>query len=728
MLRWQAFPWTVHFFLLGFISLFLAWRTLRGRTTPLQRSTAALFLANAIWVLGKAGSYLLADPHAAINAFLFSIFGLIAAVPAVACMALCYAGQENRLQPTRVVVVSMLYFAYACQHLLKTDPLRIYDAIEFRPQGDVNVIWAVQTPLGEWMMWLAQIPVLIGLGALAHRWTRLEPLARIQAAGLLVTIFVPWAGFYLQAAFNVPVVESLGLPAVLSNLALIAWYFLQRWVPRLALTPIAREVVFEGMRDAIVVTDPRGLILDLNPAARQILPTRDLLGRAFDAQWAASWSGPPLEWENGFQGEYGRPSESTAGEQFAQLRITQLLHRSQPSGWVLTIQDVTRAKLAARELIEARQAAERAAAAKSEFLAMMSHEIRTPMNGVLGTAHLLEDSALNAEQARHVHTILQSGRALMAILNDVLDMAKLEAGRFELDRIAFSWPEIAGQTIALFGAQAAAKGVTLHHEMLDPVPELLEGDPQRLGQVLANLVGNAVKFTDAGTIRVTATYDAQFGLEVLVADTGPGIPPDRQADLFEQFSQVDTSSQRRYGGTGLGLAISRRLIQLMNGEIGVESEWGAGSTFWFRVPLAAPAGRLPVPETPADTTSFDAAVLLVEDNPVNQRVAAGLLRKLGCRVVIAGDGEEALRLSQSQPPDLILMDCFMPVMDGYTAAQRLRARGDRTPIVALTASVTPRDRERCTQSGMDDFLSKPIQPLELRRVLSRWSRAETSAA
>ena len=436
---------------------------------------------------------------------------------------------------------------------------------------------------------------------------------------------------------------------------------------------------------------------------------------------------------------WGLPQDSGASLDLMGARFVDA--RNQPTGFILVggkeggkeftqedealLRQLASITSLALQHIESRTAAEAASVAKSQFLANMSHELRTPMNAILGMTDLALAETLSPTVRDYLQTVRESARVLLDLLNEALDLSRIEAGRFDLESTAFSLHMVVEQVIKALRVRAAEKGLDLVYEMSDQVPGVLVGDPLRFRQVLTNLVDNAIKFTHEGKIVVSVYVKDRMPkwvrIEAAVSDTGIGISPEDQERVFAAFTQADASTTRNYGGTGLGLTISRKLVEMMEGRIWIEGNADGGSTFYFNVRLKIPQDSaaektvLPAP-APARAAGRVLRVLLAEDTPTNQKLAEYLLARQGHAVTIAGDGRRAVELIEKQDFDLVLMDVQMPVMDGFQATASIRALADpdkaSVPIIAMTAHALKGDAERCLAAGMNAYVSKPIRAQE----------------
>jgi len=411
-------------------------------------------------------------------------------------------------------------------------------------------------------------------------------------------------------------------------------------------------------------------------------------------------------------------------------------------GAVVTFSNITEKKLIIEQFKAAKVQADAANEAKSAFLAVMSHEIRTPMNGVVSMSTLLLETDLSAVQRDYAEIVSRSGENLLLLIDEILDFSKIDAGKLELERACFDLQLLLDDINRLLAYRADDAGLALSYTIESGIPKILKGDPGRVRQVITNLVGNALKFTTQGAVVVTASLvsdqEGSVTIRFAISDTGIGIPESRLSAIFTPFTQVDASTTRKYGGTGLGLTICKRLAELMGGEIGVTSEEGKGSTFWFTVQLekqsgeplkaAQEAATLAQPVTPGVVAGRDnstARILLAEDNLINQKVALHLLKSLGYSADVVSDGQQAVEALTKINYDLVLMDCMMPNMSGFEATDIIRTQSSgvldhNVPIIALTANAMKEDRDKCLEAGMDDYVAKPVKKVVLAAVLEKW--------
>ena len=513
---------------------------------------------------------------------------------------------------------------------------------------------------------------------------------------------------------------------------------------------ISDSAIMENVADGVMLLDADGRIVQVNEQCLLLygLASReDAIGHRYEEVLAAVWlaqspyqtpSRTDEHWSQMLV-EHRRFAGAPFEVQLPRDRWLRVIEQRGPNGVAYSTHvDISELKRQQRAVTLAKEAADRANAAKSAFLAMMSHEIRTPMNGIIGMNHLLLESGLGAQQRFYAETVGKSAETLLGIIDDVLDVSRLEAGKLSLETIAFDLGELVDATIRLMTPRAGERGLTLRRDRSpgDIGEERVLGDPTRIRQVLLNLISNAVKFTETGdvTIAVARAADGAGPVTIEVSDTGIGLDPTAIDKLFQRFEQADGTITRRFGGSGLGLHISRQLVELMGGSIGAEPRPGGGSRFWFTLPLGRPVEEAPA-EAPAARSDAllrrGGRVLVVEDHLINRLVVEEILCRAGFTVEIAASGQAAIDQFANTLPDLVLMDVQMPDMDGLEATRRIKALSAAAagvPIVALTANAMEGDRQQCLAAGMVDYVAKPFDPPSLIRTVDRWIRRPDTSA
>ena len=592
-----------------------------------------------------------------------------------------------------------------------------------------HLVYSVTTFHALALVWMNDGNLIYSLGLVVNNVAIASGLERprVQLAWGSYSVLGAAAVFLLHPAPDAdPAFMILGLLCFHAIFTAIYW---RMW--RALCATADREALFtatfEGAGDALILLTADARISRANPRAEALLGrlAAELVGRAF-AEFVADDALAPTR-----TGGDTVPMVRADGAPFT----AEVLRNPLPNdaGTLVRMIDVTRALRDRAQLQAALRQAEAAVTAKGTFIATMSHEIRTPMTGVLGMLTLLEDGPLNREQRQRVGAATRSAQSLRRILDEILDYSKLESGHLDVHPQPTEPRALMQELADLFAPQLSAKGLTMPVRVGDDVPRAAMLDPVRVRQVLMNLLGNALKFTDQGQVELTLARDGLDRLAWAVRDTGDGIEPAALATIFEPFVQADASNSRSHGGTGLGLAISRELAELMGGELTAESTPGQGSRFVLRLPApeAEPAVAAPAPVSSAGPQDLSRLkVLVAEDNAVNRHVVAGLLRRLGVKATLVEDGAAAVAAVRADPRwDVILMDIQMPNVDGLEATRTIRAEHAHAHrIVALTASVAQAERDSCLVAGMDGVLAKPIELSELSRVLEEASQAQLQSA
>ncbi len=747
-MHWQFTPYVLPLAVGALVSVGVAVYAWRRRRLPGGAALAALMLGVAEWSLAYALLLVSQDLSTKILWSKTQWIGIVFVPLAWCTFALQYAGRQRLV--TRSTLLSLSIVPLVTLALMWSNELHgaISTRVELDPTG---LSPALDVEFGAWF-WVhtaySYALLLAGTAMVTRELFRRRHVYRLQAAALLVGVLAPWLGngLYLSGLMRWAGVDLTPVFFTVTGLSL-AWGVLRFRL--LDVAPVARDAVFENMADGVIVIDATNRVVDANPAAERIIgrPAASMVGQPV-AETLAGRSSLLARDVSRLEANGEITLDSDSGRRHYDLKMSPIYGRdARVMGGLVVLRDTTERKRMEEALSAARDQAMEASRLKSEFLATMSHEIRTPMNAVIGMTELLLDGDLPPRERGYAETMRHSSETLLSIINDILDFSKIEAGRLELELIELDPRELVRGVEQLFAQEGRQKGLQLSASVDEQVPESVRGDSLRLRQVLVNLVGNAIKFTERGHVRIVmAAIDRgpnEWTLRVEVEDTGIGIPSDAQRRLFEPFTQADGSTTRRYGGTGLGLAISKRIVERMDGEIGVRSEPGTGSTFWFTVRVAKATGEATPRGRPDDRAAppsrsamvgggpLRPRVLVVEDSATNRLVALAMLERLGCHADTAEHGGQALEMIARDVYDAVLMDCYMPGMDGFDATRairRLESDARRTPILALTANVTRGDRERCLAAGMDDYLPKPIRLRDLSDALQKWVPRHAEAA
>ncbi len=581
------------------------------------------------------------------------------------------------------------------------------------------------------LAYLVTLLFTIQLGALSFKTTK-------QSDAYLLTV-VLFSEILLLTNENVTSLMMWEVSSLFFFSFLIQFVLMRSKIRILSRVKLQRDVlkaVSNKTEQALLITNMQGEIMDMNKVACEMFGyTEDeLTDKDFSVLRKYILSESDIEFalkileQNHFWSTETILIRKDHSEFDAYVSVG-MVERNDLRCLVYRVTDTTAYKRSQEELIRAKEQAEAAVVAKSQFVATMSHEIRTPLNGVIGMASLLQSTKLDGRQEEYVETIQRSGQSLMVLINDILDFSKIESGKMKLDKQPMDIREAIGEVVDLLRPHAESKGLIISMDIDVHIPELLLLDSSRTKQILLNLIGNSIKFTHKGFVRVSAYMKNKSGvkqeLRIDIEDTGIGIPSDKVQSLFESFSQVDSSTSRKYGGTGLGLAISREIVQLMGGDITVQSKEGIGSKFCCSIEaeeVNCESNAENQSQVKFDSTLFhDVKILIAEDNFVNQRVLQYMLETLGVKSEVAANGKEVLDKMEAMQVDVILMDVQMPEMDGIEATLEIRKRDWHQPyIVAMTANTGSGDRDRCLSSGMNHFISKPFVIEQVGECLMMW--------
>lgn len=680
------------------------------RKQPGALALLGLIFCGKIWAFGYAFELCATSLSTAIFWANFQYLGISFIAGFALLLALQYSGKQHYLNGKTYAL--MFFQGYTIFPLVMSDPwTHAYRKDPYlKDVGGFYVLMFERTPWVFLNMAVAYGLILTASTIFWQAYRKSTHLIRNQALVMFLALTVPmiFSVMFYTGWTPIPMLDltpmSFSLTGLMLALALRKWSLFD-------LAPVARDRLVDQLPYPVFVADISGRVVDANRAAREVV-------RQFEKR-VQSNIGLALE-ALGFQ----HSNSATVEQRYYQLERSAMHDLAgNQVGETIVLRDGTAQKEIEQNLKSARDMAEQASEAKSRFIANVSHEIRTPLSGVIGLARLLNETKLSAEQKEYVDAIQACSDSLMGVVNDILDHSKLSAGkatakqenihlRDELDKIA-----------RVYMALARQRGLQFHFHADPSVPQIILSDRDKLHQILHNLLGNALKFTPSGCIKLTAKKE-ENAIIILVSDTGIGIGPEHLKTIFSPFQQADSSRTRQAGGTGLGLAISYGLVQVMGGTLTAKSELGAGTTFQMQLPYVPGKVEEPtvVPPVPPGLR-----VLVAEDNPTNALVVGRQLKKWNAHTVVVGDGQAAVDAAEQMEFDIIFLDLQMPVMDGLEAASRIRARHPSRPIIALTANATDDVRDQCEAAGFSGFLAKPLEPVQLQRILATLTQSEPAS-
>lgn len=714
----------------GAILLLIVFFTAKGKDEENAVGLKKVMVAASFWSITNGIE--LASNDIALKIFLskLSYIGICSVMPLWFMFVLSYVKKENLLKnavkyPVHGIPAAMLVLVFTNEfHHLVWPTLIPYGA-----DGGIRLIYGHGIAVYAYAAYCAVI-MFWGTTILISFLLDVPALIRRQVRLVLIASISPWIAnvIYLLGYSPIPAVDLTPIGFIVTGL--LFQFAIMRF-RMLDLMPIARHTLLGELIDGVLILDNKSRIADINPAVADLLRSNEaeLVGKPLDEVLPALSAIMP-----GISDHSKIKNESfDLDERVIDARISPLMDKNIIRGHLVVLRDITDIKQAQTELLKAKDEAEAANIAKGRFLANVSHEIRTPMNGIVGFLELLEATGLNREQSEYLNDVKSAAEALLFLINDILDYSRAEADKLMFENIPFNLHKLVEESISLFTPSVQKKGTKLIHHISRDVPRNVIGDPVRLRQVLNNIIGNAVKFTGKGQVSITVGSSDDSAKTVLVRfeirDTGIGMSRDTVNKLFQAFTQADASTTRKYGGTGLGLAISKKIIDLLDGIIEVESEPDKGTCFKislrFEKAESCDARIQPAESSSAESTAVmisNARILLVEDIAANRKLAGILLQKMGCAVDFAENGRQAVEMCNKTAYNLLLMDCQMPVMDGYEASKAIRSEGGKnsnTPIVAMTADAQESDRENSREAGMNDYISKPVSRKKLEECIGR---------